>query len=234
VNKGRLFTIFGGIFGLIGLVLLCVSIALAAFTASFLASATRTDGTVVALTEGTSSDSSTSWYPTVEFTVDGKRYSFQSSTGSNPPSYKKGESVPVAYDADDPSNARISSFWSAYLAPLIVGGLGVVFTPIGMVLFVKGRRITRLQAWLREHGQQVWAEIEHVGRDFTTEINGRHPYIVHATWRDERTARTYTATSDYLRDDPGLRLQGQTHVRVLYDPANPDRNLIDLDSPSHS
>jgi hypothetical protein len=239
VNKGRFSTIFGGIFGLIGLVLLCVGIALAASTASFLASATRTDGTVVALTEQTSYDrqgrSSTSWYPTVEFTVDGKRYSFQSSTGSNPPSYKKGESVPVAYDADDPSNARIASFWAAYLAPLIVGGLGVVFTPIGVVLFVNGRRITRLRAWLREHGQQVWAEIEHVGRDFTTEINNRHPYIVHATWRDERTARTYAATSDYLRDDPGPRLQGQTHVRVLYDPANPDRNLVDLEArPSHS
>jgi hypothetical protein len=235
VNKGRFFTVFGGIFGLIGLVLLCVGIALAASTASFLASAGRVDGTVVALTEGTSSDSSASWYPTVEFTVDGKRYLFQSSTGSNPPSYKIGDGVPVAYDADDPSNARIASFWSAFLAPMIVGGLGLVFTPIGVVLFVKGRRITRLRAWLRENGQQVWAEIERVGRDFTIEINNRHPYVVHATWRDERTARTYTATSDYLRDDPGPRLHGQTHVRVLFDPANPERNLVDLDArPSHS
>jgi hypothetical protein len=94
------------------------------------------------------------------------------------------------------------------VAPLIVGGLGVVFTPVGAVLFVKGRRITRLRAWLREHGEQVWAEIEHVGRDLTTKINNQHPYIVHATWRDERTARTYTATSDQLRDDPGPSATG--------------------------
>jgi len=51
VSKGRFSTILGGAFGLIGLVLLCVGIALAASTASFLASATRTDGTVVALTD---------------------------------------------------------------------------------------------------------------------------------------------------------------------------------------
>lgn len=243
MHNGRIFTIVGGIFGLIGLVLLCVGIALAASTAGFLASAERTDGAVVALTARTTttrnsdghSRSSTSWYPTVEFTVDGRRYSFQSSTGSNPPSYKKGESVPVAYDPDDPSNARIASFWAAFLAPLIVGGLGVVFTPIGVVFFVKGRRITRLRAWLWEQGQQIWAEIEHVGRDFTTRVNNRHPYVVHATWQDEGTGRTYTATSDYLRHDPGPRLRGQTHVRVLYDPADPDRNLVDLDArPSHS
>ncbi|WP_327580565.1 DUF3592 domain-containing protein [Nonomuraea sp. NBC_00507] len=154
MHNGRLFTIVGGIFGLVGLVLLCVGIALAASTASFLASANQTEGTVVELTARTTTTRSsgghirrdTSWYPTVEFTVDARRYSFQSSTGSNPPSHKEGESVPVAYDPDDPSNARVASFWSAFLAPLIVGGLGVVFTPIGAVLFAKGRRIARLRA----------------------------------------------------------------------------------------
>ncbi|TXK34683.1 DUF3592 domain-containing protein [Nonomuraea sp. C10] len=151
MHNGRLFTLVGGIFGLIGLVLLCVTIALAASTASFLASAQRTDGTVVELTARTSttrnSDGyirrSTTWFPTVEFTVDGRQYSFQSSTGSNPPAYAEGESVPVAYDPDDPSDARISSFWSAFLAPLITGALGLVFTPVGTLLFLKGRRLTR-------------------------------------------------------------------------------------------
>ncbi|MFC4014269.1 DUF3592 domain-containing protein [Nonomuraea purpurea] len=238
MHNGRIFTLVGGIFGLIGLVLLCVGITLAASTASFLSSAERTDGTVVALTERTTTTrnsdgnarSSTAWYPTVEFTVNGRRYSFQGSSGTNPPSFEKGESVPVSYDPDDPSDARISSFWTAFLAPMIVGGLGVVFTPIGAVLFVKGRRITRLRAWLRDQGQQVWAEIEHIGRDFAVRVNNRHPYVVHATWQDEGTGRTYTATSDYFRHDPGPDLHGRTHVRVLYDPADPDRNLVDLDA----
>jgi hypothetical protein len=238
VHNGRFFTIFGGIFGLIGLVLLSVGIALAASTASFLASAKRTDGTVVALIARTTTTrsssghtrSSTAWYPTVEFTVSGRRYSFQSSAGGNPPSYEKGESVPVAYDANDPSTARIASFGTAFLAPLILGGLGVVFTPIGTIVFVKGRRITRLRRRLWKQGRQVWAEIDHVGRDLSVQVNNRHPYVVHATWQDEQTGRTYTATSDHLRYDPGPRLRGQTHVRVLYDPADPDRNVVDLDA----
>ncbi|MFF4618995.1 DUF3592 domain-containing protein [Nonomuraea jabiensis] len=151
MRNGRPFTIVGGIFGLVGLVLLCVGVAIAVSTAGFLASAERTDGTVVGLAARTTttrgSDGhtrrTTLWYPTVEFTVGGRRYAFQSSTGSNPPSREKGESVPVAYDPSDPSDARIASFWSAFLAPVIVGGLGVVFTPIGAVLFVQGRRIAR-------------------------------------------------------------------------------------------
>ncbi|MGA5763726.1 DUF3592 domain-containing protein [Nonomuraea bangladeshensis] len=148
MHNGLPLTLIGAIFALVGLILLGVTLALAASTASFLASAQRTEGTVTGLTPRTttSRDSdgytrrSTTWYPTVEFTVDGRRYSFQSSTGNNPPAYRQGEGVPVAYDPDDPSDARISTFWSAYLAPVITGGLGVVFASIGTIVFVLGRR----------------------------------------------------------------------------------------------
>jgi uncharacterized protein DUF3592 len=232
MTKGRFFTLIGGIFGLVGVVMLGVGMALAISTAAFQASAERTDGTVVALTERTSTSSSgrrsSAWYPTVEYTVDGRRYSFDSSVGANPPAYAEGDTVPVAYDPADPSDAQIASVWSAYLAPMILGGLGIVFTPLGTVLFVMGRRQRRQREWLLEKGREVWAEIADVGVEFSVEINGRHPYVVHARWYDETIGRTHTATSDYLRHDPGPDLMGRSHVRVLYDPADPHRNLVDL------
>lgn len=234
MNRGRLFAIVGGIFGLVGVVLLAVGIALAVSTAGFRASAERTDGTVVALTEHTSRSTdgrrSSAWYPTVEYTVDGRRYAFESSVGADPPAYAEGDTVPVAYDPAEPAEAQIDTFWSAYLVPVIIGGLGIGFTPLGTVLFVIGRRVLRQRAWLLEKGCEVWAEIAHVGFDFNTRINGRHPYVVHATWTDERTGRTHLATSDPLRHDPGPSLRDRTHMRVLYDPADPDRNMVDLNA----
>jgi Protein of unknown function (DUF3592) len=243
MNNGKLFALVGGIFGLVGIVLLVVAAAIAYSTVSFLAAAERVDGEVVDMTERTSTSTSssggtstsTSWYPTVEFGVDGETYSFQSNTGSNPPAYDVGDTAEVAYDPNDPNDARLASFGWAFLAPLIVGGLGIVFTPLGVFLFVKGRRLLAQLAWLRENGREIWAEVEHIGREFNVRINGRHPFVVHASWRDEQTGRTHTATSDYLRHDPGPKLQGQTKVRVLFDPADPDRNLLDLDAhPTHS
>lgn len=234
MTRGRLFAIIGGIFGLVGVVMLGVGVTWAVSTAAFQASAERTDGTVVALTEHTSTNNlgrrSTSWYPTVAYTVDGRQYEFESSVGSNPPTYAEGDTVPVAYDPADPSDAQIATFWSAYLGPMIFGGLGIVFTPLGTVLFVKGRRLLREREWLLKKGREVWAEIAEVGVDFSVEINGRHPYVVHATWYDESTGRTHVATSDPVRHDPGPGLLGRTHVRVLYDPADPERNVLDLGS----
>lgn len=134
---------FGTLFTVIGLILAGVSI-------SFLADAERAKGTVVAL-EWRSDSSGTSHknrgndepaaYPVVEFTsADGTPRKFQSSTGSNPPSYDRGEQVEVLYRADDPEDARINGFVSLWLLPLIFGGIGLVIAGIGTAVAVAGRR----------------------------------------------------------------------------------------------
>ncbi len=228
MKKGRIFASLGGVFGLVGVVMLGVGVVWAVFTMNFLAAAERTEGTVVALDGRMSSGSGRVWYPTVEYTVDGRVYSFDSRVGSSPPAFDEGDTVRVAYEPTDPSDAQIVTFWSTYLGPTLFGAFGTVFASIGAAVFVKGRRNLREHAWLLDEGREVWAEIADIGVESGVKINGRHPYVVYATWYDESTGRTHTATSDILRHDPGPGLRGHTHVRVLYDPADPDRNLVDL------
>jgi uncharacterized protein DUF3592 len=237
MSKGRFLVFFGAGFGLIGVIFLGIAIVVAATTMSFQAKADRTGGTVTGMEARTSTHrdsdghqrSSTAWYPTVRFTAaDGRRYSFEGSTGSNPPIYHVGDHVAVAYDPAEPSDARIDTFGSTYLLPLIFGGLGAVFTSIGVPFLVAGGRRLRLRSWLRRHGHEVWAEVVDVGPDLSVRLNGRHPYVVRATWQDPQTGRTHTATSDYLRHDPGPRFTADRGVRVLFDPSDPERNFVDL------
>ena len=145
---------------MIGLGLLIGGVAVGIGTVQFMISAERVDGKVVDMTARTSSDSSgtrsstsTTWYPTVDFTVDGETHSFQGSVGSNPPAYEIGDPVEVAYDPEDPANARLASFWTAYFLPLVLCGIGVVFTPIGAVLLVAAHRTLATRAWLRGNGR---------------------------------------------------------------------------------
>ncbi|MGW0908353.1 DUF3592 domain-containing protein [Streptomyces sp. NPDC002853] len=134
---------FGTLFTVVALILAGVSI-------SFLADAERAKGTVVAL-EWRSDSSGTSHkkrrsdepaaYPVVEFTsADGTPRTFQSSAGSNPPAYDRGEQVEVLYRADAPEDARINGFLSLWLLPLIFGGIGLVLAGIGTAIAVAGRR----------------------------------------------------------------------------------------------
>jgi Protein of unknown function (DUF3592) len=236
MSKQRFWGILGSIFGFAGLLTLVLGCWSGVSAVRFVSSAERVDGEVIDMAQSPSVSrgptgvrSSDAWHPIVTFRADGRSHTFRSNAGSNPPQYRIGETVQVAYTPGNPDDARLSSFEALYLVPLIFGGLGLLFTPIGTVALLKARQAAAQQAWLRKHGHTTWAQIAHVGPDFRISISGRHPYVVHATWRDEQTGRTYTATSDHLRHDPGPRLLGRTHARVLFDPSNPDRNLLDLE-----
>ncbi|MGW7519960.1 DUF3592 domain-containing protein [Streptomyces sp. NPDC054796] len=134
---------FGTLFLVIGLIVAGTSV-------SFLTSAERAQGTVVDLewrvshTESSRKkhgDDKPSAYPVVEFTsADGTPRTFHSSTGSNPPSYERGERVEVLYRADAPEDARINGFASLWLLPLIFGGIGLLAAGIGTALVVTRRR----------------------------------------------------------------------------------------------
>ena len=81
----------------------------------------KTTGTIVALREDVSDDSSV-YFPTVEYTVDGKTYTGELDTGSG--SYKVGKTIPVLYDPNDPAVVHDGS------------GVGIYFIALGAVILL--------------------------------------------------------------------------------------------------
>ncbi|MBQ6667526.1 MAG: DUF3592 domain-containing protein, partial [Bacteroidales bacterium] len=81
----------------------------------------KTTGTIVSLREDSSDDSSV-YYPTVEYSVDGKTYTGELDTGSG--SYKVGKTIPVLYDPNDPAVVHDGS------------GVGIYFIALGAVILL--------------------------------------------------------------------------------------------------
>lgn len=158
---------------------------------------------------------------------DRREYTFRDKTGSRFRAYVIGERVPVLYDPARPTDAQIDSWANKFQGPLISGGLGVVFTGIGSVILMRAFRRGERSEWLRRHGRERWVAVHDIDQDFSVEFNGQFPFVLRASWQDERTGRTHTASSDPLWQPPAPELVNRP-VRVLFDPANPDRNLIDL------
>jgi len=139
----------GGIFLLVGLVLLTSSAWLFQRTAAFDAIAVETSGTVVNLTASKERRRdrdgairrSVHYRPVVEF-IDsqGRKQTLESSHGSNPPAYKRGETVAILYDPDNPEFAVIDD-WHRYFADMIVLGMGGIFSVVGLgILFTSLRQ----------------------------------------------------------------------------------------------
>ena len=223
--------IVGSVFTSLGLLLLGAGTVLAVSTANFERKAERTEGIVIDLRDPPGLSFSWAVHPVVTYVspIDGRQYTFHDKTGSHPPAYAIGERVPVLYDPDRQGEARIDSLANRILGPAICGGIGVVFTALGSVFLMRARRRAKHAAWLRDRGRERWVEVDHIDHDSSIRLNGRCPFVVHASWVDEQTGRTHTARSDHLWQHPGPDLLAQ-RVRVLFDPADPDRNLIDLTS----
>lgn len=142
--------LMAGIFGAVALILLLIAAGLAVRTTSFLHGAASATGTVVSL-QGRSKCSSNSdheqycstvYAPHVRFTTpDGREVDYYSTSATSPPVFHEGQRVEIRYDPDDPTRARIYSFTDLWLAPIIVGGIGVIFALVTGLLAFIGYRV---------------------------------------------------------------------------------------------
>ena len=113
------------------------------------------------------------------------------------------------------------------VAPIsgIFGGLAAIG---GLVLSAFGVRALRLRRWLLRHGRRIRVTPSYVGPDLTTTVNGKHPYVVRAAFRDPSTGQLYVATSEGVWEDPKPALMLDPYVTVLFDPRKPKRCTIEL------
>ncbi|CAM3882825.1 Inner membrane protein YmfA [Vibrio aerogenes CECT 7868] len=202
-----------------------IFLALAAFLfnqqQSFLSHAVRTDGIVTSfVSDGT-------YYPIVSFqTAEGEMIEFKSSTGSNPPSFSRGETVEVVYQPDLPEHAEIYSFLHLWLGPLIFGIFGSLFSLIGVLFFLYGLSGKRKKAYLKQHGTTITASVQHIELNRAFELNGRHPYVVTAQWQDPQTNRLHSFQSENLWVQPDDL--NTDEVTVFIEPGNPGKYYMDL------
>jgi hypothetical protein len=148
------FTLLAAILAGVAIILLVIAAGLVLSTRSFLADSSTATGTVVELvprqscSEDDDGHRTCDWVyaPRIRFTTaDGREVVFTSATASSPPSYTEGDSVQVRYLPSNPVGARVDSFSGLWLAPVIVGGIGLFFAGFAIVWVVLARRVGRLE-----------------------------------------------------------------------------------------
>lgn len=130
--------LFNSIFLVVGVILLGVAIYTYQSTSQFVRAAAKTNGQVVAMEahrSRTKSGMSTSYNPVVRFrAATNEEIQFTSNFSTSPPMHHVGEKVTVLYRRDTPHDAQISDFWSLWFAPILLTGMGTIFTGVGTAL----------------------------------------------------------------------------------------------------
>jgi len=144
----------GLIFTCIGLILFTVGLVVYINTLNSLQGTIASHGRIVScrMQRSVSSDKSVSYLcqPTVRFrTTAGQQVDFVSSVSSS--TFHGDEDVSVQYHPSHPRDALISSFMDLWFVPLLLGGMGLIFTVVGLLLLV-GPLLLRLRTGSQASG----------------------------------------------------------------------------------
>lgn len=215
------------VFLIVGLAMLSGAIYLYQSKRAFLDRAVTVQGTVTELLPSRS-DNSTTYKPVVAYTTkDGKQIEFTSSVSSNPPSYHEGETVEIFYDPADPYDAEINGFVSLWLAPLILGILGTVFSLIGFSIIFFAKRKQKKIEDLKFNGKSIVTKFDHVELNSNYKVNGRSPFLIYSQWLNTTTNELHLFKSDDIWFDPTDFILSED-IKVLIDPSNPKKYYMDI------
>ena len=111
----------------------------------------KTQATIVDLRDSTT-DGSTTYYPTVEYSVDGATYTTELDVGSG--SYKMGQVISVLYDPSAPAVAHSDSFLGVYF---MVAGVAILAVII-VTEVKKKKTLGKVRAVQAENGGNTYSE----------------------------------------------------------------------------
>jgi hypothetical protein len=204
-------------------------------TQTFLASAQKTEGTVIDLEESVSkttkngrTETSRTYVPVIKFQgPNGADVVFRSNTGSNPPSHAIDDKVEVLYSPSNPANAKLNGIFEIWGTGLILGLIGLVFASVGGASLALAIRNARVKAWLLKNGSTINAPIKEVRLNESLKVNGRSPWIIVCEWQDPKSKNIYSFKSENFWYDPSEYISAP-QMLVKIDPSNPKKYWVDI------
>ena len=238
--KINILLIVKSFFAIVGLAMLIGAFFSYKNTSDFLDKGIERKATVVQIIESLSESydedlksnvTSVTYHPYVKFVDEkGVTFYFKSSRGSNPSRYEIGEEIKILYDPKSPKEARVKGFTSnsldAYMFSIILGGMGVVFSIIGLGLLLTNKNKKNLKTHLLFEGKRIKADIQSIELNTSIMIDGRNPYQIISHWKNPRTSRLHIFKSDNLWVDPTDSIK-EEKIIVLIDENLPNKYWVD-------
>jgi hypothetical protein len=123
--------VFSIVFLLIGLTMLGIGGWLANQSRELLDTGERVSAKVTSMSSSTDSEGDTTYAPVYTYTYRGEQRTYTAGvSSSSQPTI--GESETLYVDPENPSSVKADSFMDMWFLPALLGGMGIVFTAIGL------------------------------------------------------------------------------------------------------
>ena len=180
----------GGIFILVGLILLLVGGVFISSSSEFFKNAQKTEGRIEQLWDGRT---------VVSYEVDGQemesRLSFHSSN------MRIGDPITIYVNKENPLEIRSRIGDALLWIFILVGGIELI---LGICLLGYSIKKAKTQKNLREEGRRIYATVVGIGINRKISSNYRHPYVLYCEYQELDGKREFVSDSIWERPDEEL------------------------------
>lgn len=214
------------IFMLVGILLLAGGIFWFKYSLDFRKTAVQIYGEITKIESYRDSDDEVHHTVYVTYEYNGKVYE-DVRINSYSSSMAKGKSISLYCDPNDPWRVQASS--TLYLGSVILTGMGLLFSVVGVIVFISMTAGAARQKKLREKGKSIYATVEQITCNTKLSKNGAHPYVIYCTYRDRYTDVTYRFKSETLWYNPSAQFPVGSTIEVKVDEKDYSRHYVKVE-----
>ena len=227
MKVGKFINIFGGLFAIIGAVLLISAVMVFVSDRKFMAEAEEISGVVDTIETYRNSDNETNHRVFVNYTYNGQQYNrvrvnFYSS------SMYEGKEITLYCDPQHPERVVVQG--AGLFGFIVLFFMGILFLCMGILPIVKSVRGKARKKKVRETGRTLYATVYEINYATNYLFNGRHPYIVYCSYRDDYKDIEYRFKSEYIWVNPEPDITLGSMIRVFVEENNYKNYYVDVES----
>lgn len=215
MKKNYFLSIFLGIFTLTGIGLLIGGIFLLKGAVEFREKGEEVTARIIRIEDYYDSDNDLNHNVYVTYTYNGKVYDNVRIHFYNSGMFE-GKEITLLCDPENPQYTVSTSIFNSAGFMLIF--MGIIFSAVGVIPFT----ITMMKKYkakkLLQNGKVLYAIVELVDLNTGYTVNGKHPYVIYCTYKDEYNDVLYRFKSDNLWTDPSPIFPMGSIIEVLVDP----------------
>lgn len=215
MKKNNFIYIFFGIFAVVGIILFISGFFWLSSGLKFKENAMEVSAEIVDIETYRDSDGELQHRPYITYSVNGTTYTDRPLNSYSSDMYI-GQELTILCNPDTPE--RVMTNLSIYLGGGIFLGMGVIFMLVGIIPIICFIIKSARQKKILQTGQVLYATVNNIVWNTSYSVNGRHPFVIYCTYKDDYQDISYRFKSDNLWTDPSPVFPVGSYIEVYVNP----------------
>lgn len=226
MKKNRFIYILFTIFCVTGMGLLLGGILYGWHYAGFKKDAEKITGEIAAIESYYDSDHELKHRVYVNYTYDGSDYE-EVPINSYSSSMYEGKEIELLCNPENPWEIQEKSAGSFLI--IILSGMGILFILVGGIPLLVIVRKNHRNKEVLVNGQVLHAVVDSIEYNTNVAVNGRHPFVIFCSYRDEYKDVIYRFKSGNLWTDPAVVFQPGSPIEVYVEPTDYSKYYVNAE-----